>query len=313
MANDTYGTTPPETEPRTPEPLPPEDKSPPPGADTWRKTCAFFKDPGQAPLASVNLLDRLLDWARGIFPVERFDAWATGFVKYGHLGLILAQLACILLGLTTAIRFDNWKLFPAGIGLALLLVILQYTAARFLDAGRTLVNTSPSRLSSPAFLDCLALLMEVLGLVVFFTCLFKGDLGLFFVGLAVWALCDAIAYIALHPEMVNIEVGGEVHAGEEAIGILSFGIKAAIRIVPIAFGVGAILGAIALLLGTFRLMATDDAEAAKAALGLIVFCLLLPFASYILLAFYHLTIDVLRAILVLPEKLEKQAAALIRK
>ncbi len=127
----------------------------------------------------------------------------------------------------------------------------------------------------------------------------SGGWGHFFVGLALWALCDAVAYIALNPSMVNIEVGGEVGAGEEAIGILSLGVKTIVRLVPMAFGIGSILGSVALIAATFGMMRSGNPAAAASALRLIAWCVLLPFFSYILFAFYHLLIDLLRSILVL--------------
>ncbi|MDP6631031.1 MAG: hypothetical protein QGH42_11040 [Kiritimatiellia bacterium] len=260
---------------------------------------AFFASDRCNPLAAVDMLDDVIAWARRVFPVEMFDTIATSLVKYGHLGLIVAEAACVILGLTAAFKMNNWRLFPAGIGVALLLVILQYTASRFMDAGDRLLSNSPSRLGSDAFMDCLALLVEVLGISLFFTYWFVGGWGYFFVGLALWALCDAVAYIALHPSMVNIDVGGEVGAGEEAIGIMSLAIKTIVRLVPMAFGIGAILGSIALIAATLTMMRSGDPTAAISALRLITACVLLPFFSYILFAFYHLLIDLLRAILVL--------------
>jgi len=259
----------------------------------------YFASDRCNPLAAVDMLDNVIAWARRVFPVEMFDSIASSLVKYGHLGLIVAEIACVILGLTASFKLDNWRLFPAGIGVALLLVILQYTASRFMDAGDRLLSNSPSRLGSDAFMDCLALLVEVLGICLFFGHWFMGGWGHFFVGLALWALCDAIAYIALHPSMVNIEVGAEVSAGEEAIGILSLAVKTIVRLVPMAFGIGAILGSIALIAATFTMMRSGDPASAVSALRLITACVLLPFFSYILFAFYHLLIDLLRAILVL--------------
>ena len=259
----------------------------------------YFASDRCNPLAAVDMLDDVIAWARRVFPVEMFDTIATSLVKYGHLGLIVAEVACVILGLTASFKMDNWRLFPAGIGIALLLVILQYTASRFMDAGDRLLSNSPSRLGSDAFMDCLALLVEVLGICLFFAHWFLGGWSHFFVGLALWALCDTVAYIALHPSMVNIEVGGEVGAGEEAIGILSLAVKTVVRLVPMAFGIGAILGSIALIAATFTMMRHGDPTAALSSLRLITGCVLLPFFSYILFTFYHLLIDLLRSILVL--------------
>ncbi|NQU39929.1 MAG: hypothetical protein HQ523_08265 [Lentisphaerae bacterium] len=265
----------------------------------------YFSSARFNPLAVVDLLDDVIDWARRVFPMETFDGLASALVKYGHLALIVAEISCVVLGLTAAIKLGNWRLLPAGVGVGLLLVILQYTASRFMDAGQRLLDSSPSRLGSTAFMDCLALLMEVIGICLFFTYWIQSGWGGFFVGLTMWALCDAIAYVALHPAMVNIEVGGEVRAGEEAIGIMSLGVKTIVRLVPMAFGIGAILGTVALIVGTFGLMKSGDPDSALLALRLIALCVLFPFLSYILFAFYHLLIDLLRAILVLPQTLDK--------
>lgn len=263
---------------------------------------AYFSSDRCNPLAGIDLLDRVIAWARRVFPAELFDMISDNLVKYGHLGLIVAEIACVLLGLTAAFKMDNWRLFPAGIGAALLLMILQYTASRFMDAGDRLLSGSPSRLGSDAFMDCLALLVEVLGIGLFFGYWFMGGWAHFFLGLALWALCDAIAFIALHPSLVNIEVGADVSAGEEAIGIMSLAIKTIVRLVPMAFGIGAILGSIALIAATFTMMRNGNPAAALSALRLITTCVLLPFLSYILFAFYHLLIDLLRSILVLGQQ-----------
>jgi hypothetical protein len=260
----------------------------------------------RAPLlAGVRLLDRFVNWVRGAVPVAWYDQLADLLTKLGHAGLVLAEATCILLGLVAAIRLGNWRLFPAGLGVAILLAICQYTATRFLDAGKTLLKASPSRLGSAAFLDCLALLVGVLGLILF--CTHLGSWSALFTGLALWALCDAVAFIALHPDMVNLSVQDRLQAGEEAIGIMSFGVKAVVRLVPIAFGVGAVFGSISLLIATFAMMGKAGPGAPLAALRLIAGCVLLPFLSYVVFAFYHLAIDVLRAVLVLPEKLERRA------
>jgi hypothetical protein len=254
----------------------------------------------------VLKLEKLLAWARKVFPQAKFEALSGWFVKYGHAGVAAAVLLCLVFGVVAAIKLAGWIFLAQGIGLAAMLVILQFTAEKFLHAGDTLIKASPSRLGSEAFLDCLALLAElagILGFLSFFAQARNTDQwSLLWVGIGVWALADAVACIALHPAMTNVAVDPQVSAGEEAIGILSFLVKLVVRVVPIAFGVGAVIGAVGLLFGIGSVLRGGGLLGAHASVKLVAVCACLPFASYVLFAFYHLAIDLMRAILSLPDR-----------
>lgn len=274
-------------------------------ASSYKKAKSAIETAHFDPMISVKLLDRFLEWIRRIFPPEKFEALSKWLVRYGHTGMFTAAILSFLFWIIAAIAESSRIFVLYSIGCAALLLILQYTASKFLHAGGSLINSSPSRLASRAFLDCLALLMEIAGILFFLGFLMRGQLSYLVVGLGAWALCDSIAYIALHPSMANITISEDTPAGEEAIGIMSFLVKAVVRIVPIAFGVGSIIGLVALLIATFSLLFGGTPEGGRAALKLIIFCACLPFFSYIFFALYHLTIDVLRAILVLPRKFDE--------
>jgi len=271
---------------------------------SYRKTRSALASGKLEPRAGARMLQDLLDWAKSVFPPDKFESAAAWSTRHGHTGLVVAQVLTLLFGLTAAVKLSSWVYVLYGLGLVLFLAVLQYTVDKFIDAGASLIRTSPSRLASAAFLDCLALLAEIAGIMIFIRCLMQAQWSLFWIGLSVWALCDAIAYIALHPSMANISIARDVTAGEEAIGMMSFCVKSVVKIVPIVFGVGTIIGAIGLLFGIFSLMKNGDLVAGHAALKLIVLCVSLPFASYVFFAFYHLTVDILQAILNLPRKLD---------
>jgi len=260
------------------------------------------------PRKSIHILDKILDWAKEKFPPESFEAVSNWFAKYGHGGLVCAQVLAVVFFLISAIVTRTFSLVFVGLGYSVLLVILQYTADKFLSAGDTLIKSSPSRLSSKAFLNCLALIAEALGIIVLIKSIADWQMAGFIVGLGFWALCDAIAYIAINPSLANITIDEDTAAGEEAIGILSFVVKAVVRIVPFAFGIGAMLGSVAILAATLSLL-FKGSEAfhltAVLPVKFVVFCACLPFASYVVFALYHLIIDVLRAILVIPGKIDK--------
>lgn len=256
-------------------------------------------------------VDASLGWARRVFPPERYELFSSWSVMYGHVGLLVAQILALVFGIIASIKLGNGVYIIQALGIVLLLTILQYTAEKFMGAGSALLKSSPSRVGSAAFLDCFALLAEIIGILLFVRMMFAaqmtGQWGFFWVGLAFWALFDGLACVSLHPDMVNVTVAEDVKAGEEAIGILSFVVKACVRVVPIAFGAGAVLGSVGLLFGIFSLIGSGERLAGTASLRLVATFALLPFLAYIGFAAYHLVIDVLGAILALPRKLDKIA------
>jgi hypothetical protein len=261
------------------------------------------------PLSGIRALDGLLNRFRGILPPEKYDSIAGWFAKSGHTALVAAQILALLFTLIAAFKMSRWVVFVGGIGITLALLILQYTADKLMNAGNLLVRSSPSRLRSSAFLNCLALVTEVTGIMLFVGMLVQASLHnkwiFTFVGLGLWAFCDAIFYIALNPSMANVTIDENVTAGEEAIGIMSFFVKAVVRTVPLVFGVGTIVGSIALFLATYSVLRNGNAVPGYIALKFIAVSACLPFIAYVVFAFYHLLLDILRAILILPDKLDK--------
>jgi len=256
--------------------------------------------------AGIERLERILAWARRVFPPETFKAVSDGCVRYGHAGLVTGEILCLLFGLVAAIRMPGWVYLLQGVGLAGLLLVLQFIADRFLHAGESLIKASPSRIGSAAFPDCLCLLAEVSGILFLIGSLAQagrtGQWSLIWAGIGIWALCDAVAYVALNPAMTNTAIDAGVRAGEEAIGIMSFLVKILVTIVPVAFGAGAVIGAVGLLFGTLAVAGGGAPAGAYASLRLIAFCASLPLAGYLLFAFYHLALDLMRAVLTLPER-----------
>lgn len=270
-----------------------------------RSAWKFAKSLRFDPLCITRWLERLVSWSKKNFPPEMFSKMASHCVKYGHAAIVAGAALSLLCFLIAAFRTGSFWLFLAGIGYAIALLVLQFTAEKFINAGDTLLKSSPSRLASSSFLDCAALIVEVTGIILFIVLASRGWISAV-VGLGAWALCDVVAWVAIHPVMANIQIDPEASAGEEAIGIISFAVKTVVRVVPLAFGVGSVTGAAALLLATLKMLFTGGAlTGATHALGLMLLAVCLPFASYLLFAFYHLTIDVLRAILVLPAKLDR--------
>jgi hypothetical protein len=139
-----------------------------------------------------------------------------------------------------------------------------------------------------------------------------GAYSLIFPGMLAFILCEYLAFIALQPAALSISVAPASRAGEEAIGILSFLVKLGLRLVPVAYGVGVVWGAMVLFYACYlALMVSGPAgnsraaeETAASGARIVQYSAASPLVSYVLFLFYYLSIDLIRAILSVPGKLD---------
>jgi len=272
----------------------------------FQKANALLKALSFDPLLPTRTLERFIVWVRTILTPELFDRISIKFVKIGHSMLVATAGMSLLFWIIAAIKQSSGIYLLFGLGFFALFLVLQYTAHKFLNAGRILVLATRSQLGSAAFPDCIALLFGIAGTAIFIHFLTFEDWNHFWAGLAFWFICDLIAYVALNPIMLNITISTDAGAGEEAIGIISFFVKAFMRIVPIAYGAGVTLGFILCFSETCILIkeGANESRASDVLTAAAVYgCL--PFISYIVFVFYHLAIDLLKSLLVLPSKLDR--------
>jgi len=261
-------------------------------------------------LPHLRLVRTLLDGLRRGF-TERGLASADRVARQaGHLAYIAAALLLVLAFLILGIRGDSFRIFFTGLFLILpAAAILHFLAVLFLDAGENLLRKSPSELASPAVLSFLALLF-LLGSVGFFLSSLYGvivgtSFATFGVRMGIAAVLLYACGVALNPETVHVGPGENMTAGEEALGIGMFLVKLPVRLVPFLFGVGSAVGVCATLyllyLAIARAPAIDEvSDIARNVLGVA----LLPFAVYVGFALSYLAVELLRAILRTPAKIE---------
>lgn len=258
------------------------------------------------PRLIIKHLDKLLQWAKTTFPAEQFKLLSDFCINGGHIALIAAQLITLLLGISAMFKLGSFLYFLYGLCLTLLLVVMQFVADRFINAGDRLIASSPSSLASNALPDCTALISEVTGLLLFVMFLFQAaaikSWSLIWVGIGVLAFFDALSYIALHPALINLSKEEEQNAGQEAIGIMSFYAKCLLKIVPLAFGICGVAGVLGMLFGFVSFLRTGQILPVKLSYQLVFTGTLLPLVSYIIFAFYHLMIDVLKSLMSLARR-----------
>lgn len=259
----------------------------------------------------LRLVQRFLELLQRAFSenmLNTIDRWAK---VVGSFALIAAALVLMLGLMILGIRASSVPLVLGGlIGVPLVTILAHFLAAKFLDAGRALLRESPSAFSSASFLHCFGLAMFLGAVFAVFTSLMTMIQGAFVLAIPTLALAPIYLYlcgVALNPETVNVEVGQQATAGQEAIGILMFLFKLPLRLVPFVFGVGMV----AAFLGTGYLLIRSVASPPMVGMMMLpafgpglIGVAMFPIIAYLIFLFLYLLVDLLRAILVIPGKLD---------
>ena len=268
---------------------------------------------GITPYKPRHPLDVLLDVARRQFGPSFVNATEKLFATAGHYGLYAVVLMVLLLFSVLGAKHDDLDTVLTGLGLALLLLVLQYTAARLIPAIETLSRAGGVSLSSGSFPDCAALLAMAVGLAALVALDIEAirfkEYGGLLAGLRCFVTCEFAGFLALNPGTVAVSIVPGRSASEEALGVFTFLLRLALRTVPVVFGIGVVSTLILLLYDGYGLLDDKPVLApglspAAVALQAIGFAAL-PLAAYLFFLFYHLILDVLRSVLALPGKLDR--------
>jgi hypothetical protein len=245
-----------------------------------------------------------------------------GFSKrIGHYAVLGGAAATLIYGLIMAIKNEYFTFLITGLVFVGVIAVAQFAASRFLDAADKIIASTPSRVSSPAFFECVGLIVIIIGIGLLIggirTAIYARHFAPLIVALVGALLVFSYAAVMLHPKVVNVQVG-EGSAGEEAIGILTTLMKANLLLAPLVFFLLSALGALIVLAAFFG----DQFAAAFGQIlqvlpipmyggsfgfmgsSLIVAGCLVPILIYFAFLLQYLLLDVIRAILAVPGKLD---------
>ncbi len=259
-------------------------------------------------IPTTQIYDKIIEQSKAVFSESFFKNNVIFFSKYGLLCLYATAVVGLLISIVAATKTDSFTFFLIGIGWSLLCLVLQYIAVKFLPLSKSIIDSTPSKLSSEAFLECFSIIFFLSAIILFITftvlAIQVESLNTFFVGIGFFVIFSYLFTISINPSLVNITIESDVTAGEEAIGILSFIMKGFLRMAPILFGIGVIIGTVHLLLSSLNLFG-DYPEFALLGImfsGISVLVLSgIPFLFFLSFIFYYLTIDVLRSIIEIPK------------
>jgi len=134
------------------------------------------------------------------------------------------------------------------------------------------------------------------------------EINMLFSGLGAFIFCECLVWLSVNPKMININIDPETGAGEDAIGIISFFMKGALKFVKIAYGAGAIYGTVLFIIAFVKLFGADHmGEAVSRAQGsasMLFTAALLPLILYLSFLLYYLMIDLIQSVLSLPKRID---------
>jgi hypothetical protein len=277
------------------------------------------QSPGSFDLSpSRHLFDSLLDSLRMNFNARFLEATAKLFKTVGFYGLYAAMALAAAYDLIIAVNRKSGSGLLFMMATLAIFAALQYTAIKFCDALERLNRSTGSNLSSTAFPDCFALLCLAGGVVTLLATLagaFQTSMyWMIFAGIVGFIVWGYLALVALNLPTLNISMAPEARAGEEAIGVLTFLLKAVLRLVPVAFGTGVALGAIVMGYACYLAFSEEkglsilaSAATGSIAQSIVIYSAGLPLAAYLVFLLYNLWLDLCRAVLAVPAKLDQLA------
>lgn len=266
------------------------------------------------PVAKRHLFDAVIDGARPHFNPHFVEATAGIFRACGSYCLPLAAILVVVFSAIATTKTSVLHHVLWGVVSMLLLLVLQYVAGKSLAAIDELNRTTSGRLASSLVPDAVATLSLVAGIAALLgsiaTAIETSNYLLILGGVAGFFVCAYLSVIALHPSILHIAIAPEILTGEEWIGVVTFLLKAILRMTPVAFGAGVVCGGAAIAVQCFLIVTANEAgcvqtmEAARTAQRVLFYAAALPLVAYLVFVAMNLVLNLWRAILCLPGKLD---------
>ena len=262
-------------------------------------------------------IDNFLNYLRKGYFSKFLDKNVEWLTKWGLNGLYVSAILGLLTSLYVPYKYDQIEFsysIAAGFVWVLVCIVAHYTAVKFLPNLDRIIKATPTKLTSGAFTDSFALIAGIGGVAslvagAYFS-ISAENVDQLVYGVFAFIFCEYLMSLSLNPENLGIEITEKTTAGEELLGILSFIMKGFLRLIPVLFGSGIILG----IVRTFDIWFGDveyiqQLVGQVSAVGSVTAAAFLPVTGYLAFLLYYFSIDVLTSIIAIPQKLDNLSSS----
>lgn len=274
--------------------------------DNTKKQVKTEQDVSGSEYFSYRLIDTALQKIKLNYFDNIYESNRVFLTKAGLYGLYIAPILGLLVALVLAVRFDlPWGVMTS-IGIAVLFfifcIVTHFLAVKFLHSTEMILQSTPSKIGSTAFLDSLAILAMLLGagaLIGSTVIAIKWEsFDIWLGGIFVFILCLYTISLCFKPSALNIQVDTNSSAAEELIGLLSFFIKSMVKMSPIYFGSAVLFGSIELISIIFEDYTHSYEIIADVSGAFFIFLgALIPLITYLTFVTYYFFMDIVTSIL----------------
>ncbi len=261
-----------------------------------------------------GVVENILNSIKKTLNENVFEFLKKWSIMVGDYGLYIGAVIVVLVGIIASIRLETITSFLYSIGFGISFIIIQYIASRFNEINEKLISKNETYMTSSGFTDAVGIFSIIVGFgyffVYFYTAIKLPEFMPFLEGLAIFIVFMLISIISFNPSLVTLKSVKSNTAGEEAIGIISFFIKLLLKLVPFIYGVGVALYILFILIhlkdifgSSFRMVIAWK-NIYNDMILLFVFGIS-PFIAYVYFVFNFLIIDIIKSILLIPQKLDK--------
>ena len=268
--------------------------------------------------AGKHLFDKFLDWCRPKFDAKFIESTSKFLRQCGSYGLFVAAAMVVICAVICAsighLNNSNATALIVGeiVG-AVIFISLQYVAGKCCKVLDQLNDSVSGSLSSTVVPDCLVVLSKMAGIIFLLGSIVEAirtsQFLPIFPGVVIFLVCVYLSLIALNPAALSISISPEPLQGGEMIGVVTFLLKALMRLAPAAFGIGVVCGTVFLGYACFAAMAIDSSafnwKSGPAAVHCVIVSASLPLAAYLLFLVVNLILNLWRSVLSLPTKLDE--------